>query len=54
MVKVKIRQIGNSYGIILPKDTLTILGLKQGDEIDLSFKNKQIELLLTLPKNAKR
>lgn len=45
-MKVKIRKIGNSLGILLPKDTLTLLGLKDGDEIELETKNKQIELIL--------
>lgn len=45
-MKVKIRKIGNSLGILLPKDTLTLLGLKDGDEIDLETKSKQIELTL--------
>jgi len=46
-MKTKIRRIGNSLGIILPKDTLTLLRLKEGDLIELNTKNKQLELLLT-------
>jgi len=45
-MKVKIRRIGNSLGIILPKDTLTLLGLKEGNEIELGTKTKQINLTL--------
>ncbi|KHO48159.1 MAG: Transcription regulator AbrB/SpoV, predicted [archaeon GW2011_AR5] len=45
-MKAKIRQIGNSYGVILPKDFLDALGLKDGDEIDIDLKQKQIELVL--------
>jgi len=45
-MKVKIRQIGNSYGIILPKDTLTLMGLKKGDTINLLPKTKHIDLIL--------
>ena len=45
-MKAKIRKIGNSYGIILPKDVLELLGLKDGDEIDVSTKQKQIDLAL--------
>ena len=45
-MKVKIRKIGNSLGILLPKDTLTLLGLEAGDEIELETKTKQIELIL--------
>lgn len=45
-MKVKIRKIGNSMGILLPKDALSLLNLKEGDEIDLEPKNKLIELIL--------
>jgi len=45
-MKVKVRKIGNSYGILLPKDILALFGLKDGDEIELETKNKQIELVL--------
>lgn len=45
-MKVKIRRIGNSLGILLPKDTLDLLGLTYDDEIDLTTKEKKIELVL--------
>ncbi len=45
-MKAKIRQIGNSFGVILPKDFLDALGLKDGDEIDMEMKQKQIDLVL--------
>jgi len=45
-MKAKIRRIGNSLGIILPKDTLTLLGLKDGDEIELLAKKQLIEIVL--------
>jgi len=31
--KTKIRKIGNSYGIVLPKETLHILKVKEGDTL---------------------
>lgn len=36
MGKTKIRKIGNSYGVILPKETLDTLGLSEGDTVFLS------------------
>ena len=45
-MKAKIRRIGNSLGILLPKDLLKLLGLKDGDEIELETKAGQIELVL--------
>ena len=32
-MKLEIKKIGNSTGVILPKELLTRLGLKQGDEV---------------------
>jgi putative addiction module antidote len=45
-MKVKIRKIGNSLGILIPMDTLQLLHLKEGDEIDLETRTKQIDLVL--------
>ena len=35
MVKLKIRSVGTSAGVILPKDALTHLGVREGDELFL-------------------
>lgn len=35
--KVMIRKIGNSEGVIIPKDVLQNLGLKAGDELTLEI-----------------
>jgi putative addiction module antidote len=35
-MKLEIRKIGNSTGIILPKDLVARLGLKQGDSVFVS------------------
>jgi putative addiction module antidote len=35
-MKLEIKKIGNSTGLILPKELLARLGLKQGDELVLS------------------
>jgi putative addiction module antidote len=32
-MKLEIKKIGNSTGLILPKELLTRLGLQQGDEV---------------------
>ncbi|HMP71892.1 MAG TPA: AbrB/MazE/SpoVT family DNA-binding domain-containing protein [Kiritimatiellia bacterium] len=34
--KSKVRKIGNSYGIILPKETLQTLKVKEGDTLYLT------------------
>ena len=35
MVKLKIRAVGTSAGVILPKEALTHLGVREGDELFL-------------------
>lgn len=45
-MKVKIRRVGNSMGIILPKDMLDLLGLSGGDEIEVNVRGGSIEIVL--------
>ena len=45
-MEAKIRKIGNSLGLILPKDVLDILGLKDGDNVKVNAKNKSVTLVL--------
>ena len=40
-----IRKIGNSEGIIIPKEILQRLGLKAGDEVELRVGSRGIELV---------
>ncbi|MEL6662696.1 MAG: AbrB/MazE/SpoVT family DNA-binding domain-containing protein [Pseudomonadota bacterium] len=40
MSKLKLREIGNSVGIILPKDLLAELGAEIGDEIEYVVKGR--------------
>jgi putative addiction module antidote len=35
MIEVKVTQIGNSLGIVLPKEALTHLGVEKGDRLTL-------------------
>lgn len=35
-MKTKVRKIGNSYGIVLPKEALHLLKVKEGDELYLT------------------
>lgn len=48
--RVTIRKIGNSEGVILPKDILQSLGLKAGDELSLEIPAGGI--LLKKPEDA--
>ncbi|MGZ2379550.1 AbrB/MazE/SpoVT family DNA-binding domain-containing protein [Rhizobium leguminosarum] len=43
-MNVTIRKIGNSEGIIIPKETLDRLGLKTGDSLELQMENGGITL----------
>lgn len=42
--RLKIRQIGNSAGILLPKDMLAKLGVEIGDEVQAIDTSRGIEL----------
>jgi putative addiction module antidote len=48
-MNVTIRKIGNSVGIIIPKEILDRMGVKAGDELTLKEGSGQIELV---PQNA--
>ena len=37
MIKVKLKEWGNSLGVILPKDRLRELGLKKGDSVRIDI-----------------
>ncbi|MGV3552426.1 AbrB/MazE/SpoVT family DNA-binding domain-containing protein [Rhizobium sp.] len=41
---IVLRKIGNSVGIIIPKETLDWIGLKEGDELNLEQKDGGIFL----------
>jgi putative addiction module antidote len=40
----KIRNIGNSLGVLLPKQLIDELHLKEGDKIDIQRKGSNLEL----------
>ena len=48
-MSITIRRIGNSLGVILPKELLDHFGLKEGDSVDVERGEKAIELH---PQNA--
>ncbi|MBX5065451.1 AbrB/MazE/SpoVT family DNA-binding domain-containing protein [Rhizobium lentis] len=43
-MNVTIRKIGNSEGVIIPKEVLDRLGLKTGDSLELEMQNGGINL----------
>ena len=44
-MNVVIRKIGNSEGVIIPKEVLQRLGLKSGDALEIREVNGNIELV---------
>lgn len=48
-MNITIRKIGNSEGVIIPKDVLDRMGVKAGDELTLTEENGKINLI---PQNA--
>jgi antitoxin MazE len=45
MMRAPVRKMGNSSGVILPKPILTQLGVKTGDDLDLSLDEGRIVLV---------
>ncbi|WP_075288632.1 AbrB/MazE/SpoVT family DNA-binding domain-containing protein [Pararhizobium arenae] len=43
-MNVTIRKIGNSEGVIIPKEVLDRLGLKAGDQLDVQTENGTLQL----------
>ena len=43
-MEAKIRKVGNSLGVILPKQIIDELNLKNGDKLHINKKGKIIEL----------
>ncbi len=48
MQHLKVRKIGNSLGVVLPKETLALLGVGEGDEL-IATRAPGGELRLTPP-----
>ena len=44
MLRVQLRRIGNSYGVIFPADLLRYLHLKEGDALDVAADAHRIVL----------
>jgi putative addiction module antidote len=52
-MQLEIKKIGNSTGLILPKELLTRLGLKQGDEMFITLEpNDTIKITRHNPDHA--
>jgi putative addiction module antidote len=43
-MEAKVRKIGNSMGVILPKQLIEELHLKKGDKLSITLKGKSVEL----------
>jgi antitoxin component of MazEF toxin-antitoxin module len=41
MVEVEVREWGNSFGVILPKEKLKKLGVRKGDRIEIEIMLKK-------------
>ncbi len=50
--KLKVRKIGNSLGVILPKEVLDDLRLEEGDSLDYLTNEKELRLFASNPNFA--
>ena len=51
-MKSAIRKMGNSHGVIIPKPLLQEIGVKPGDSVDLTVKNRKI-VIAAAPKSPR-
>lgn len=51
--KLKVRRIGNSLGIILPKEILEQMRVEEGDSLDYSAGKDGVRIMATNPEFAK-
>lgn len=52
-VEVKVRKVGNSLGVVLPKEALAQLNLQEGDTVTLTEAQDGVRLTATNPEFTK-
>jgi putative addiction module antidote len=52
-VEVKVRRVGNSLGVVLPKEALAHLNLQEGDTLTLTEAQDGVRLTAANPEFAK-
>lgn len=45
IIEVKVRKVGTSLGVLLPKDILVERGIKEGEKISVIIPKKNLKLL---------
>ena len=45
LFETKIRKVGTSFGILLPKDIVQAQGLKEGEKIEVAIFNRKKKLI---------
>jgi putative addiction module antidote len=53
LLELKLRKIGNSVGVVLPKEALAHLKVKEGDSLTLTESQDGVRLSATNPEFAK-
>ena len=53
LLELKLRKIGNSVGVVLPKEALAHLKVKEGDSLTLTESQDGVRLSTTNPEFAK-
>lgn len=43
--KTKVRNVGTSLGVLLPKEVIREEGIKEGEEIEISILKKNLDLI---------
>ena len=53
IINLKVRKVGNSLGVVLPKEALAHLNVNEGDTLTLSEAQDGVRLTATNPEFAK-
>ncbi len=51
-MRIALRKMGNSSGVIIPKPFLTEIGARSGDDVDMAVEHGRI-IIATLPRHAR-
>lgn len=51
-MKRKLRRIGNSVGVLIPKEMLDRMDLKEGDDVEISYNPMRKQIVIKDEKNT--
>lgn len=53
VIKVKVRKIGTSLGVLIPKRVIETMAIKEGQEVEIALLERRLELIEKLAGSVK-